>query len=299
MKQRGIWPATDPLTCVYDAKTKSRMPQAISLIENEIRSQTGGGFVLSVAGVGEGELKSDTKITPTADSRSIDVTPDSIWGLVKPKLTSKTRLYECVGPSTAAATTPPSPVVSQVGYVPDMNAENGAFAPTPPSPGPAAIRLYVPRLASGLVALDAWSGDFQAARWNNDIAQAFIQVAYDFLGFAPAVTGSSGDDVVYAHMRLAGGAPARTHAEAEAVFAQFQAAINAARSEAGIVPPRDPYSSSSSASTAVADDNEADKAPSTMEAGMGGGMNTALALAAGAGVLWMFWKVSGPSKRKR
>jgi hypothetical protein len=114
---------------------------------------------------------------------------------------------------------------------------------------PDAIRIYVPRLAAGLYAIDVYETGLTpdsmppvepiaTARWNNRLATKFAQEAKRLIGFIPVVHEPEGSDVIYAHMAGATG-----HTEAERIWAPMQRALNQARNATGVGAPADPYAS--------------------------------------------------------
>jgi len=112
---------------------------------------------------------------------------------------------------------------------------------------PDAIRIYVPRLAAGLYAIDLYQTGLtpdsmapvepiETQRWNSRIATKFTQEARRLIGFVPVVHEPEGADVIYAHM-----AGATSHSEAERIWAPMQRALNQARTATGVGAPADPY----------------------------------------------------------
>lgn len=118
---------------------------------------------------------------------------------------------------------------------------------------PNAIRIYVPRLATGLRALELYSfpptpegrltwadappdPGTLATVWGDEIATQFARHAQRYLGFVPVIHEPAGAEVVYAHML-----GATTHTQAERIWAPLQNAINTARTAVGAPAPTDPY----------------------------------------------------------
>ncbi|MGH9463111.1 MAG: hypothetical protein ACRD1X_18020 [Vicinamibacteria bacterium] len=112
---------------------------------------------------------------------------------------------------------------------------------------PDSIRIYVPRLAAGLYAIDLYQTGLTpdsmppvepiaTQRWNNRIATKFSQEARRLIGFVPVIHEPEGADVIYVHM-----AGATSHAEAERIWAPMQRALNQARTATGVGAPSDPY----------------------------------------------------------
>lgn len=133
---------------------------------------------------------------------------------------------------------------------------------------PNAIRLYVPRLASGLHALTLSDTgltygalahpSFGSARWNNAIATEFSRQAQKYLGFVPVVHESEGSEVVFAHMT-----GSFSHVVAEALWAPMQSAIDAARRRTGTPALADPGVGSGGAAPAAPE--QAAAAPSAAQ----------------------------------
>ena len=109
------------------------------------------------------------------------------------------------------------------------------------------IRVYVPRLHSGIHALELRrtgktyefsppATPFAVTRWNNDLATVFNQWAGSLLGFVPVIHEPVGADVIFVHML-----GATTHAEAEAMWRPLQQVFNMARRDTGTPAPSDPY----------------------------------------------------------
>lgn len=297
MVQQGIWPRTRPPSCVYDDYTRSRMPTAISRVEDKIRDRFGGSFVLSLNDVEEGQLKNKVRVTPSADGRAIVVSPTPAWGISQSRFDSvagkvksgmgQTRLIDC-----APAASP--------GRTPDSVPEVGAVIHESTSVDPVALKLYVPRLASGLYALghEDVGSDFDSARWNDTIASAFIVEAARTLGRVPAVTGRNGDAYIYVYMP-----GATTKSAALNAFMPLQTAITAARARAGIVAPAEPGSGGGGGSGGVpaaaeeglVEDENGDVhevlADIEDRGGTVGPVMLGLGIAATIGVGWMFWKL--------
>lgn len=112
---------------------------------------------------------------------------------------------------------------------------------------PDSIRIYVPRLAAGLYAIDLYetgltkdamppAEPIESARWNDRLATKFSQEARRYLGFVPVVHEPAGVDVIFAHM-----AGAVDHASAERIWQPLQSALNRARNATGVGAPADPY----------------------------------------------------------
>ena len=112
---------------------------------------------------------------------------------------------------------------------------------------PDAIRIYVPRLAAGLYAIDLYQTGLTpdamppvepiaTARWNSRLATKFSQEGQRLLGFVPVVHEPEGAEVIYAHM-----AGATSHTEAERIWSPMQRALNQARTATGVGAPADPY----------------------------------------------------------
>jgi hypothetical protein len=112
---------------------------------------------------------------------------------------------------------------------------------------PDAIRIYVPRLAAGLYAIDLYEAGLTpdamppvepiaTARWNNRLATKLTQEARRLLGFVPVIHEPEGADVIYVHM-----AGATSHSEAERIWGPMQRALNQARNATGVGAPADPY----------------------------------------------------------
>lgn len=112
---------------------------------------------------------------------------------------------------------------------------------------PDAIRVYVPRLAAGLYAIDLYqtgltpdsmppAEPIETARWNSRLATKLSQEAHRLLGFVPVIHEPEGADVIYIHM-----AGATSHAEAERIWGPMQRALNQARTATGVGAPADPY----------------------------------------------------------
>lgn len=112
---------------------------------------------------------------------------------------------------------------------------------------PDAIRIYVPRLAAGLYAIDLYESGLtkdqmppaepvESARWNDRIATKFSQEAKRYLHFVPVVHEPAGADVIFAHML-----GATSHASAERIWTPLQTALNRARAATGVAAPADPY----------------------------------------------------------
>lgn len=112
---------------------------------------------------------------------------------------------------------------------------------------PDAIRVYVPRLAAGLYAIDLYqtgltpdvmppTEPIETARWNSRLATKLSQESQRLLGFVPVIHEPEGADVIYIHM-----AGATSHAEAERIWSPMQRALNQARNATGVGAPADPY----------------------------------------------------------
>jgi hypothetical protein len=112
---------------------------------------------------------------------------------------------------------------------------------------PDAIRIYVPRLAAGLYAIDLFEAGLTpdamppiepiaTSRWNNRLATKLNQEARRLLGFVPVIHEPEGADVIYVHM-----AGATNHSEAERIWGPMQRALNQARNATGVGAPADPY----------------------------------------------------------
>lgn len=110
---------------------------------------------------------------------------------------------------------------------------------------PDSIRLYVPRLASGMHALQLYdtglmygalaTKPFESAVWTSDLATEFAHQAQRYLKFVPVVHEPEGAQVIFAHML-----GAENHTEAERIWQPLQAAINRARTATGTPVPADP-----------------------------------------------------------
>ena len=110
---------------------------------------------------------------------------------------------------------------------------------------PNSIRLYVPRLASGLHALMLYdtgltygavaTKPFEQHVWEPQLAREFKLQANKYLGFAPIVHELDGEVVIFAHM-----AGASDHDEAERIWGAMQRAITRARTATGTPAPVDP-----------------------------------------------------------
>ena len=218
------------------------------------------GFVnVSVHEVAEEDYNLLGQGTWTGDDRVLDLPSQIVWvrDITPPARAAPPEIMTNPGQPTASA-----PVVSTEG----------------------SIKVYVPRLASGLFALDAMETglepepdlSFRSARWDDELATSFVYQTKRVLGFVPSVTGRKGDSYIY------------VHASTER-FKPFQDAVNQARNQLGIAAPADPAARRAPPEVGVVAEEETTEEVALASPVPATGRWIAIGLTAIGGLYW-WWK---------